>query len=44
MEAKFRRLNEELESIARQYGREIDEIYTLFEEVGCSKDQLKKLL
>ena len=44
VEAKFRRLNEELESIARQYGREIDEIYTLFEEVGCSKDQLKKLL
>ena len=38
MEAKFRRLNEELESIAKQYSREIDEIYTLFEEVGCSKD------
>ncbi len=44
MEAKFRRLNDELESIAKQYSREIDEIYTLFEEVGCSKDQLKKLL
>ena len=44
MEAKFQRLNEELELIAKQYSREIEEIYTLFEEVGCSKDQLKKLL
>ena len=33
MEAKFRRLNEELESIARQYGREIYENYTFLEEV-----------
>lgn len=44
VEAKFRRLYEELETLAKQYSKDIEEIYKLFEEVGCSKEQLKKLL
>ena len=44
LQAKFSRLNEELELLAKQYSKDIDEIYSLFEEVGCSKEQLKKLL
>ena len=30
--------------MAKEYSKEIEEIYLLFEEVGCSKEQLKKLL
>jgi hypothetical protein len=44
VQAKFLRLQEELDSLAKQYSKDIDEIYSLFEEVGCSKEGLKKLL
>ena len=34
----------ELTAIAKQYSRDIDEILQIFEEVNCSKQQLKKVL
>lgn len=35
---------DELTTIAKQYSKELDDIIQIFEEVGCSKDQLKKVL
>lgn len=40
----FKRLMCELETTAKQYGRDIDDVLKLFEEVNCSKAALKKAL
>lgn len=37
----FRRLEMDLKKIATEYGRDIEEIYDLYQEVNCSKQQLR---
>lgn len=43
-EGCFRRLGFELEQIAREYGRELDEINQVFLEVNGCKQQLRRVL
>ena len=33
----FKRLHSELNSVAQQYGKDIEDIYQLWEDVNCSK-------
>lgn len=40
----FKRLHSELHSVAQQYGKDIEDIYQLWEDVNCSKAQLKSVL
>lgn len=43
-EGSFRRLAQELEQIAKEYGKEFDEVNNIFMEVNGSKQQLRKVL
>ena len=41
VEGKFKWLSIELEEIAKQYSRSMDEIMDLFEQVNCDKRKLR---
>jgi hypothetical protein len=43
-EGKFSRLRRELDTIAKEYGKNLDEIFELFSEVACSKRKLVEKL
>ena len=40
----FRRLQSELESLAKQYSIEFDEVQALYIQAQCNKDKLKEIL
>ena len=44
VEGKFKWLSIELEEIAKQYSRSMDEIMDLFEQVNCDKRKLRERL